>query len=285
MMQKANLWILCGLLSLALSSSVLADKPKARKTTVIVINNGKKATTKKAAKKAKTTVVIINGKQKTAKKVVKKAAKAKTTVVIINGKQKAVVKTPPKKRTTVVIIGGNQKKAAPKNGTTTIVVGNTKPAKRNNVVVITGNNKPAQRNNVVVIGGNNNKAAVKVNTGGSLPLCTLRVCALYEMTARGKVSYKCGLKKYRGNCSCIKTGESCGRNWRGKTKFYYQCSCRPLCKQTICARYSAVAKTKSSVKCGWKKGYSYKRCSCIQGAVCAKNWRGANKYNFNCSCK
>jgi hypothetical protein len=115
--------------------------------------------------------------------------------------------------------------------------------------------------------------------------CRRTLCSLYKTTAKGKVAWKCGLRKYRGNCYCKKTPVACGKNWRGKIKYNYDCFCRAACNKTVCATYSLTAQGKAAWTCGWKKGYSTRRCKCKQTTTCGKNWRGKHKYNYDCRCK
>lgn len=116
-------------------------------------------------------------------------------------------------------------------------------------------------------------------------LCDKGICALYETTARGKAAWKCGLRKYKGNCACTKTTNTCGTNWRKKTKYIFSCVCRPICRKTVCGLYSLTARVKAARSCGWSKGYKTKKCKCKKTTSCGKNWRGATKHNYNCKCK
>lgn len=116
-------------------------------------------------------------------------------------------------------------------------------------------------------------------------LCKRQLCSLYTLSAKTKSAWKCGLRKYKGNCYCKKLPMTCGRNWRGKTKHIHDCVCRAACKRTVCAVYSIAARGKSAWQCGWKKGYTTKRCKCTRTTTCGKNWRGKYKYNYECKCK
>lgn len=126
------------------------------------------------------------------------------------------------------------------------------------------------------------KNPVSPSTGQT---CRKTFCSLYSTTATGKVAWKCGLRKYKGNCYCKKTPIACGKNWRGKIKYNYDCYCRAACKRNVCAVYSMTAQGKAAWACGWKKGYTTRKCKCKQTTACGKNWRGKAKYNFDCRCK
>jgi len=105
-----------------------------------------------------------------------------------------------------------------------------------------------------------------------------RICAAYDETAAGKVAMRCGIGY---ECGCKKTGAECGDKMLGGKKYWYDCTCRKkaTCRKEVCAVYDVTATGKAAAEC--------KRtdCQCEKtDRKCDTNWRGKDKYIFDCKC-